>query len=143
MEDRVPIEAREEPSASSDSLENRRKAIREEAGIAILLGGVIVLLHLILLCLGVLELRDISGSLIFIILLIIGFAVLLDGVWGLHRARNLTLEYLRPSEQETDFDESLKRTKPVNTWVILACLIAVGVCQPVFESKESIRNDGM
>jgi Flp pilus assembly protein TadB len=90
MEDRVPIEALEEPSAASDSLENRRKAIREEAGIAILLGGVIVLLHLILLCLGVLELRDISGSLIFIILLIIGFAVLLEGVLGLRRARNLS-----------------------------------------------------
>lgn len=112
MDDRVPIEAKEELPEASDLLETRRKAIRKEAGIAILLGGVIVLLHLIFLCLGVLELRDISGSLIFIILLIIGFAVILEGVWGLRRARNLTLENLKPGEQETDFDKSLKRTKP-------------------------------
>ena len=143
MDDRVPIESREEPSEGSDLLETRRKAIHKEAGIAILLGGVIVLLHLILLCLGVLELRDISGSLIFIILLIIGFVAICEGVWGLRRARNLTLENLKPGEQETDFAKSLKRTKPVNTWVILACLIAVGVCQPVFESKESIEAAGL
>lgn len=39
MDDRVPIEAREEPSEASDLLENRRDAIRKEAGDAILLGA--------------------------------------------------------------------------------------------------------
>lgn len=143
MGDRVPTEAREEPSEASDLLENRRDAIRKEAGDAILLGGGIVCLHLILLCVGALELRDIFRGTIFIILLVIGFAFIVKGVLGLHRARNLTLEDLKPSEQETDFAESLKRTKPVFTWIILACLIAVGICQPVFESKDSIEAAGL
>jgi len=143
MDDKASIEAREEPSEPSDLIESRRRAIRKEARNAVLLGGGIVLLHLILLGAGVLELRDIFRNIIFVILLLVGFAAIVEGVFGLSRARNLTLEDLKPTEQETYFAESLKRTKPVFTWVILACLIAVGICQPVFESKESIEAAGL
>src|SRR5262245_42412019 len=143
MDDKASIEAREEPSEPSDLIESRRRAIRKEARNAVLLGGGIVLLHLILLGAGVLELRDIFRNIIFVILLVVGFAAIVEGVLGLSRTRNLTLEDLKPTEQETYFAESLKRTKPVYMWIILACLIAVGICQPVFESKESIEAAGL
>jgi len=139
MEDRVPIEPREEPPEVSESLESRRKALRKEAGKSLLFGSGIVLLHLVLLICGVIGLRGIFRSILFVI----GFAVIAEGVWELRRTRNLTLEDLKPSEPEKDFAESLKKTKPVFTWVILACLIAVGICQPVFKSKESIEAAGL
>jgi MYXO-CTERM domain-containing protein len=143
VDDRPPIDIEGRPPETADLLESRRKAIRKEAKNAIIFGGVIVLLHLILLGAGVLELRDIFRSIIFVLLLVVGFAAIVNGVLGLRRARNLTLEDLTPSEQEKKFAESLKETKPVFTWVILACLIAVGICQPVFESKESIEAAGL
>jgi membrane associated rhomboid family serine protease len=139
MEDRVPIEERKELSEVSESLESSRKALRKEAGKSLLFGGGIVLLHLVLLICGVIGLRGIFRSILFII----GFAVIAEGVWELRRARNLTLEDLKPCERENDFAESLKKTKPVFTWVVLACLIAVGICQPVFKSKESIEAAGL
>jgi membrane associated rhomboid family serine protease len=139
MEDRVPHETREEPSETTDLLENGRRAIRREANQSVLIGSGIVLLHLILLACGVIGLRNVFRSILFII----GIAVIAEGVWEFRRARNITLEDLTPSEQEKDFADSLKRTKPVYTWVILFCLMAVGVCQPVFESKESIEAAGL
>lgn len=139
MEDSVPSEVREEPSETIDLLENGRSAIRKEAGKSILLGGGIVFLHLILLGVGVISLRVIFRSILFVL----GFAIIAEGIWEVRRARNLTLEDLKPTEQEKVFAESLKRTKPVYTWIILACLIAVGLCQPVFESKRSIEAAGL
>jgi len=139
MEDRVPSDVRDESSETIDLLESGRKAIRKEAGKAILLGGGIVFLHLILLGAGVITLRNIFRSILFII----GVAVIAEGIWRIHRARYLTLEDLKPSEQEKEFAESLKSATPVYTWIILGCLIAVGVCQPVFESKASIQAAGL
>jgi len=139
MEDRVPNEAREEPSEPADLLESGRRAIRKEAGQGILLGGGIVFLHLILLGAGVLVLRSILRSILFVI----GLAVIAQGIWEIHRARNLTLEDVRPTAQEKEFAESLKSTTPLYTCIILACLIAVGICQPVFKSKNSIEAAGL
>src|SRR5215510_386780 len=109
MEDSVPSEVREEPSETIDLLESGRRAIRKEAGKSILLGGGIVFLHLILLVIGAIRLRVIFRSILFVI----GLAIIAEGIWEVRRARNLTLEDLRPTEREKDFSESLKRTKPV------------------------------
>lgn len=59
------------------------------------------------------------------------------------QAGNLTLEDLKTDVRDEEFAKSLKGTKPVYTWIILACLIAVGICQPVFESKKSIEAAGL
>src|SRR5262245_19940433 len=99
----------------------------------------IVFLHLILIGGGVLVLRDIFRSILFVI----GLAAIARGIWEIHRARNLTPEDLEPTEQEKEFAESLKRTTPLYTFIILAYLIAVGICQPVFESKKSIEAAGL
>jgi membrane associated rhomboid family serine protease len=139
MDDRISAEAQEEPSEAVDLIESGRRAIRKEARGSFLLGGGIVLLHLVLLGFSVIGLRDVFRSILFVL----GLAIIAEGVWELRRARNLTLEDLKPTEQEKDFAESLRRTKPVYTWIILACLIAVGICQPVFESKESIEAAGL
>src|SRR5262245_55656984 len=109
MEDRVPNEVREEPSEPTALLENGRRVIRKRAGSEILLGGGIVFFHLILLGSGVIVPRDIFRSILFII----GLAAIAQGIWEIHRARNLTLEDLKPTEQEKEFTESLKRTKPL------------------------------
>jgi membrane associated rhomboid family serine protease len=139
MDDRISSEAQDEPSEATNLLESSRRAIRKEARGSFLLGGGIVLLHLVLLGFGVLELRNLFRSIFFVL----GLAIIAVGVWELRQARILTLEDLKPTEQEKDFAESLKRTKPVYTWIILACLIAVGICQPVFESKDSIEAAGL
>ena len=109
MEDRVPIDVRDEASETMDSLESGRKAVRKEAGKAILLGGGIVFLHLIFLVAGVIKPRNIFRSILFII----GIAVIAEGIWRIRRARNLTLEDLKPSEQEKEFAESLNNSTPV------------------------------
>jgi uncharacterized membrane protein len=111
MEDRIHTEAREELSEVSESLESRRKALRKEARNSLLFGGGIVLLHLVLLICRVIGLRGVFRSILFVI----GIAVIAAGVWELHRARNLTAEDLKQIEQEKDFAESLKKTKPVFT----------------------------
>jgi hypothetical protein len=64
MDDRVPIEAREEPSDAADLLESSRKAIRRDAQLSFLFGGGIVLLHLVLLIFSVIGLRDIFRSIL-------------------------------------------------------------------------------
>ena len=139
MEDRVPNEAREEPPEPADLLESGRRAIRKEAAKGILLGGGIVFLHRILMGAGVLALRKILRSILFVI----GLAAIAQGIWEIHRARDLTPEDLKLTEQEKEFAESLKSTTPLYTYIILACLIAVGICQPVFESKNSIEAAGL
>jgi membrane associated rhomboid family serine protease len=139
MEDRVPNEAREEPPEPAELLESGRRAIRKEAAKGILLGGGIVFLHLILMGAGVLALRNILRSILFVI----GLAAIAQGIWEIHRARDLTLGDLKPTEQEKEFAESLKSTTPLYTYIILACLIAVGICQPVFKSKNSIEAAGL
>jgi membrane associated rhomboid family serine protease len=139
MEDRVPNEVREEPSEPADFLENGRRVIRKRASSEILLGGGIVLFHLLLLGGGVIVLRHIFRSILFVI----GLAAIAHGVWELHRARNITLEDLKPTDQEKEFAESLKNITPLYTWIILATLITVGICQPVFESKKSIEAAGL
>jgi len=103
MEDSVPSEVREEPSETIDLLENGRSAIRKEAGKSILLGGGIVFLHLILLGVGVISLRVIFRSILFVL----GFAIITEGIWEVRRARNLTLEDLKPTEQEKLFSNNV------------------------------------
>ena len=139
MEHKISDEAPEEPSEATDLLESRRSAIRKEANKAILIGLGIVLLHLILLGYGVVELRIALRSILFII----GFAAIVEGVLLRRQAGNLTLEDLKTDARDEEFAKSLKGTKPVYTWIILACLIAVGICQPVFESKKSIEAAGL
>jgi membrane associated rhomboid family serine protease len=124
---------------ATDELDRRRSAIRKDARNSILIGGGIVLLHLILVGCGVIALRDMFRSVLFVL----GVAIIAWGVWLFRQARNLTPEDLKAVAQEREFEESLKRTKPVCAWIILACLIAVGICQPVFESKESIEAAGL
>src|SRR5262245_66392037 len=120
MEDRVPNEVQEEPSEPAELLENGRKVIRKRAGSEILLGCGIVFFHLILLGSGVIVLRDIFRSILFII----GLAAIAQGIWEFHRARSLTLADLKPTEQENEFSESLKSTKPLYTGIMLASQIA-------------------
>jgi membrane associated rhomboid family serine protease len=140
MEHKISAGAPEEPSESpADLLESGRSEYRKEAKKSILIGGGFVLLHIILLGCGIIGLRDLFRSIFFVL----GIAIIVESTWLLRQAGKLTSEDLKHGEREIEFQELLKGAKPVTTWIILACLIAVGGCQPVFESKESIEAAGL
>ena len=124
---------------SQIALEKYQRERRKQSAQNMLLGIGFVCLHLAFFFVGKIGFFQMFRSLLFVLgVVILGFSA-----WQFRRAKSLTERDWVEHEQAKSFANSLKKTKLYYTWVLLACLVVVALCQPVFEAKNSIQAAGL
>lgn len=113
--------------------------MRKDALQGLWLGIAFVVIPFLFFLVGIITFRELFRLVFFVL----GLVAVAFSIWELKRAKALTEEDWSAHKQAQSFVESLKETKPFSTWIVLACLIAVGLCQPVFQAKESIQAAGL
>lgn len=134
-----PIQPIEEVADPQALLESGQQEMRKDAKLRVWLGGGLILVHFVLVGFGVFEWYKVFYSVYFVL----GVIIFGGGLWQYRQARKLTLEDVTPVKLSKEFIDAVRQSKPRYTWIILGCLIAVGLCQPVFEAKESIELAGL
>jgi len=71
------------------------------------------------------------------ILFLLGSFFLAGGIWGLFHAKNLKIEDYISSPEAVEFIESIRDTKPLYTYILVGCLVAVTIFQLKTEDFES------
>jgi len=106
-------------------LEEQKSAIRRRS-YWFLTGGVLITgLLLFALFAGFITAQESFRSIFFIL----GLFALVGGVWGIYYAGKLTLKDLIPSPEAIDFIRQGQLTKPYFSYILIACIVAVTLCQ--------------
>lgn len=76
------------------------------------------------------------------IFFLLGLFFLAAGAYGLYYAKTISLDDLIPSPEAIEFLRQARGTKPVYTYILIGCLIAVTIVQLNIETVESIFEIG-
>lgn len=133
------LEGELEKDAMATAVEDYRRAVRKEALKELWIGVLLVIVPLLFFLFGAISFQELFRIIYFVL----GAVVVAFSLWELKRAKTLTVQDWLEHQQAQIFAESLNKTKPYYAWLILGCLIAVGFCQPVFDTKDSIQAAGL
>jgi hypothetical protein len=119
-------------------LEQQKRTIRARSywflGFGILTSGFL----LFRLASGFATLEDLFHNIFFVL----GLFLIIGGAWGFYYARKLTLEDLIPSPEAIAFLRQEQLTKPYYTYILIASIVAVMLCQITTGIDESIEAAG-
>jgi membrane associated rhomboid family serine protease len=119
-------------------LEDQKNAIRRRSYWFLAFGVLITAFLLFALFAGFVTAQDLFRNIIFIL----GLFGLIGGVWGIYYAKKLTLKDLIPSPEAIEFIRQGQLTKPYFSYILIACLVAVTLCQMYAGLDESIDAAG-
>lgn len=123
---------------AEEYLRQQKQAIRTRSLWFVAGGFLITAFLLSRVLLGVSTLDDLFHDIFFVI----GLFGLIGGAWGIYYARKLALEDLIPSPEAIEFLRSEQLTKPYYSYVLIAGIVAVTLCQTAFGLDESVEAAG-
>lgn len=135
----------EEPNQSvkqlllEQALEKEKSRMRRTAFWAIGFGVAVTAIHIGLLAAGVISLRTIFHSIWFVF----GALGLLIGGWTLYEAKKLSLEDIIPSRQAIEFARLYEAAKPIYSYLLIGCFVAVFLFQSKIGIDESVLAAGL
>ena len=119
-------------------LEKQKSAIRRRAYWFLAGGGLIISFLLFEIFAEIISSEELFRSIFFML----GLFGLVGGFWGIYYAKKLTLKDLIPSPEAIEFLRREQFTKPYFSYILVACLIAVTVCQMWTGLDKSIDEAG-
>ncbi len=119
-------------------LEEQQRAIRQRSYWFLAFGVLISVSLLAAMLAGFVTAQDLFRNIFFIL----GLFGLIGGVWGIYYAKNLTLKDLIPSPEAIAFISEGQLTKPYFSYVLIACIVAVTLCQLATGLDKSIDAAG-
>lgn len=120
------------------ALEKQKRGMKRTAYWAILFGVVVIGLH------GLLPLAGLPLSMIFhSIWFVFGAIALLIGGWTLYEAKKLSLEDIIPSPRAIEFARIYEATRPIYSYVLIGCFVAVFLSQLNFGEDASVLAAGL
>ena len=119
-------------------LEEQKRAIRQRSYWFLAFGSLTTVFLLSALFTGFVTAQSLFRSIFFIL----GLFGIIGGVWGIYYAKNLTLKDLIPSPEAIEFIREGQLTKPYFSYVLIACVVAVSLCQMATGLDKSIDAAG-
>ncbi len=121
----------EERQSPAEVLANYKRAVRRNSVWAVLFGGVVLAFHVVLLMIEGNSLWLVFQSIWFLFgLLILGF-----GLFSFYQSSRFTIEDLKTQHQAQVFAEYIESVKPLYTYILLGCIIAVFFVQAYLEKQ--------
>src|ERR1044072_720257 len=121
-EDQDPEQAEQ---TREEFLREKKRSLRHSSYIWIALGAVIVLANIVMTGAGGFSMSALFRSLLFTA----GWVIILSGLWGLFQAGRLTLLDYSPTPEAVQFALEGQGTIPYFSYLVIASLIAVTLCQ--------------
>ncbi len=138
MQYEKPEEENERQITPEEFLREHKSAIRKRSFWVIGIGALVIFVHLALFAIA-----DVDFSLLFrSIFFIIGLFAVAGGFWGLHEARRVTLQDLIPSPEAIVFAQQAELSKPYFTYVLVACIVVVTLCQMTVDLDQAVEIAG-
>ena len=119
-------------------LSEQKNAIRKRSFWAIGIGVLLILAHLVLFAIADVDFSFLFRSIFFIL----GLFAVVGGVWGLYEARRMTLQDLIPTPEAILFAQQAELSNPYFTYVFVAGIVIVTLCQLNTGLEESIEIAG-
>lgn len=136
-----------EPPPLDELLTNEKASLRKSAAWEIGLGSFVVLLHFTVFAYLIFYQVDVTDSLdeplswkfLFrSIFFIFGLIAIVGGIWGLYRAKHLTIDEIVPSPVAVEFLREAEAVTPYFTYIMIGGLVVVMLLQIGTGVEESI-----
>jgi rhomboid protease GluP len=133
-----PEEENEPQITPEEFLREHKSTIRKRSFWAIGIGSLLIFVHLALFAIA-----DVDFSLLFrSIFFILGLFAVAGGFWGLYEARRMTMQDLIPSPEAILFAQQAELSNPYFTYVLVACIVTVTLCQMTLDLDQSVEIAG-